>query len=175
MAHPRSTITLAAVIASIVASCGAPANVTPSPDSPAGDEDGSVTVVDTSYAGDPDPALQNPERGMYFGGMPGAGEFHTIVPEWLWLDTVCGQNLTWNGHNQPGTSAILDTYADKLETYRTNGVKVLFRPRYDRPSDVLRSKHPPQLHPGARAAGLDGRPEDPIAQASQSSHHEQQP
>jgi hypothetical protein len=92
------------------------------------------TSIDTNYTTDDDPALKNPERGMYFGGLPDSGESHTIVPEWLWLDTVCGQNLTWNGSNQTGTSSVLNAYAQKLETYRANGVKVLFRPRYDKPS-----------------------------------------
>jgi hypothetical protein len=97
------------------------------------EEDGCMSTIDTNYTTDKDPALKNPERGMYFGGLPSPGESHTIVPEWLWLDTVCGQNLTWNGYNQTGTSSVLNAYAHKLETdYRPNGVKVLFRPRYDK-------------------------------------------
>jgi hypothetical protein len=101
------------------------------------------TVEDTSFVTDDDPTLKNPERGMYFGSVPDtSGEFHTIVPKWLWLDSVCGQNLTWNGHNQTGTSTVLNAYADTLEAARTGGYKVLFRPRYDKqgdnsPSDCL--------------------------------------
>jgi hypothetical protein len=93
------------------------------------------TVIDTSYSSDPNPALKNPERGMYFGGLPSSGEFHTIVPEWLYLDTVCNTSLTWNGHNQSGTSPVLNAYATKLVNARNAGVKVLFRPRYDTPGD----------------------------------------
>jgi hypothetical protein len=92
----------------------------------------TTTSIDTNYTADRNPGLKNPERGMYFGGLPGSGESHTIVPEWLWLDTVCGQNLTWNGYNQAGTSKVLNEYAQKLRSYRTSGVKVLFRPRYDK-------------------------------------------
>ena len=93
------------------------------------------TAIDTNYAIDESANLKNPERGMYFSGLPGSGEFHTIVPEWLWLDTVCGENLTWNGYNAIGTSKVLNDYAKKLRIPRTNGVKVLFRPRYDKAND----------------------------------------
>ena len=99
----------------------------------------TATSVDTNYTTDPNPALKNPERGMYFGGLPDSGESHTIVPEWLWLDTVCGQNLRWNGYNQIGTSKVLNDYAQKLRNYRANGVKVLFRPRYDKPDSTAPS------------------------------------
>src|SRR3712207_6704114 len=71
------------------------------------------------------PLLKNPERGMYYGRLPDSDDYHTIVPEWLYLNTVCAQNLTWNGYNQTGTSPVLNAYAAKLENYRTNGVKVL--------------------------------------------------
>jgi hypothetical protein len=97
--------------------------------------------VDTNYTTDKDPALHNPERGMYF--RPGSRESHTIVPEWLWLHEVCEQDLAWNGLNQPGTSPVLNAYARKLQAYRAKavingeevdlGLKVLFRPRYDKP------------------------------------------
>ena len=95
----------------------------------------TTTYIDTNYTTDNNPALKNPERGMYFGGLPDSGESHTIVPEWLWLDTVCGQNLTWNGYNEIGTSKVLNDYAQKLRNYRANWVKVLFRPRYDKQLD----------------------------------------
>jgi hypothetical protein len=88
---------------------------------------------DTGYTADPSPTLMNPERGMYFSGLPGSGEFHTIVPEWLYLDTVCDDPLVWNGHNVSGTSPVLNAYATKLVNARNAGVKVLFRPRYDTP------------------------------------------
>lgn len=81
------------------------------------------TVVDTDYTTDYDPDLRNPERGMYFNRPQGPGDFHTIVPEWLWLGEVCGQD----------PSSKLNEYAGKLAEHRKNGVKVLFRPRYDDP------------------------------------------
>jgi hypothetical protein len=89
--------------------------------------------TDTDYRADNNPALKNPERGIYFGGLPGDVRSHTIIPEWLWLDTVCGRDLTWNGYNRAGTTKVLNDYARKLVAYRANGVKVLFRPRYDKP------------------------------------------
>lgn len=92
------------------------------------------TSVDTRYTTDDDPTLKNPERGMYFGRLPGSGDFHTLVPQWLWLDTVCGQNLAWKGRNQTGTTPVLNAYAQKLEECRAKGVKVIFRPRYDKPN-----------------------------------------
>lgn len=88
-------------------------------------------VVDTGYAADPDPVLENPERGIYHGGTPGSGDYHTVVPAWLYLDGVCGTNLTWAGLGNASTSPVLNAYAQKLENYRLAGVKVLFRPRYD--------------------------------------------
>ena len=45
---------------------------------------------------------------------------------------MCNVNLTWNGHNQPGTSPALNAYAAKLEDARRDGYKILFRPRYDK-------------------------------------------
>jgi hypothetical protein len=95
---------------------------------------GGGTLIDTSYTSDNDATLKNPERGMYFGSVPDtSGEFHTIVPKWLYLNTVCAQSLTWNGYNQTGTSSVLNTYAADLEAARTGGYKILFRPRYDTP------------------------------------------
>jgi hypothetical protein len=93
------------------------------------------TVVDTRYAADGNPDLRNPERGMYFGAYPTGTQSHTIVAKWLYLDTVCNQNLTWNGYDQAGTSPVLNAYAKTLEEARAKGVKVLFRPRYDTPDD----------------------------------------
>ena len=58
---------------------------------------------------------------MYFNRLPDADDSHTIVPEWLWLDTVCGENLTWNGYNQVGTSKVLNDYARKLRVLRDEG------------------------------------------------------
>ena len=88
--------------------------------------------VDTKYTTDENPKLKNPERGIYYRSWQD-GDFHTIVAEWLWLGTVCGENLTWNGLGADDTSRKLNDYAQKLEVHRKNGVKVLFRPRYDEP------------------------------------------
>jgi hypothetical protein len=93
------------------------------------------TTVDTSYTADTSATLKNPERGMYFGSDPAAqGAYHTLVPVWLWLNTVCAQNLTWAGLDNASTSSVLNSYAHTLETYRSKGAKVIFRPRYDNPS-----------------------------------------
>jgi hypothetical protein len=70
---------------------------------------------------------------MYFGGTPDRFEnFHTIVPKWLWLASVCGVDLVWNGYNESGTSPVLNTYAAELGAARADGYKILFRPRYDK-------------------------------------------
>jgi hypothetical protein len=95
------------------------------------------TTLDDNYTADSNPDLINPERGMYSGSKPNFGSVdksnrHTIVAEWLWLAPVCNVNLTWNGHNQPGTSPALNAYAAKLEDARRDGYKILFRPRYDK-------------------------------------------
>ena len=96
------------------------------------------------YTADPDPELKNPERGMYSGSTPNTPEeFHTIVPKWLWLAPVCNVNLTWNGHNQPGTSPELNAYAAKLEDARRDGYKILFRPRYDQRDPEAQEGDPP--------------------------------
>ncbi|HKJ12933.1 MAG TPA: DUF4832 domain-containing protein [Ornithinimicrobium sp.] len=92
-------------------------------------------VVDTAYVPDIDPALKNPERGMYYDYIPGEDHHHTIVAQWLWLDSVCGQDLAWNGYNAAGTSPLLNEYAAKLENCRAKGAKIIFRPRYDREAD----------------------------------------
>lgn len=94
----------------------------------------ATTTVDTSYTTDDDSTLRNPERGMYFGRLPASGDSHTLVARWLWLDTVCGANLTWNGLNKSGTSPVLNAYAQQLEACRAAGVKAIFRPRYDKMS-----------------------------------------
>jgi hypothetical protein len=91
------------------------------------------TTLDNDYTADSNPDLINPERGMYSGSTPNTPEeFHTIVPKWLWLAPVCAVNLTWNGHNQLGTSPELNAYAARLEDARREGYKILFRPRYDK-------------------------------------------
>jgi hypothetical protein len=89
-------------------------------------------TVDTGYTTDKDPSLRNPERGMYFSRLPDTEDFHTIVNRWLWLDTVCGEDLTWEGLNDVRTTQKLKDYAQQLEECRAAGVKVLFRPRYDK-------------------------------------------
>ena len=91
-------------------------------------------VADTSYEPDPDPALANPERGIYYG--PGAGgAYHTIVAEWLYLGSVCAEPLTWAGLDDAATSPVLQSYAARLARHRNAGTKVLFRPRYDVPGN----------------------------------------
>lgn len=94
----------------------------------------TVTTVDTGYTPDDNPALRNPERGMYFTDPSDSDGSHSIVPEWLWLHAVCGKNISWKGYNKVGTSKVLNDYARKLVHYRAIGVKVLFRPRYDEPT-----------------------------------------
>lgn len=79
---------------------------------------GVPAVFDTNYVTDANPALLNPERGMYFGRQPDSDDDHTIVPKWLWLAPVCNVNLTWNGLNQAGTSVVLNAYASDLEVAR---------------------------------------------------------
>ncbi|CAA9295713.1 MAG: hypothetical protein AVDCRST_MAG93-4240, partial [uncultured Chloroflexia bacterium] len=110
-----------------------------------------ATTPENYYTTDNNPNLINPERGMYSGNeWPNFGSedlpldkrnYHTIVPEWLWLAPVCNVNvnLTWNGHNQHGTSPELNAYAAKLESARVNGHKILFRPRYDNEKDEGRA------------------------------------
>lgn len=109
-----------------------------------------TTDVDTSYDPDLDPDLMNPERGMYFGVYPGEAtipdpdnpngpeipdprrQSHTLVHGWLYLAEWCNKDLIWDPDNPALTSEVLRTYAGELEDARTKGVKVLFRPRYDR-------------------------------------------
>ncbi len=103
---------------------------------------------DTSYTPDLDPNLLNPERGIYYWSTFNGDEDITLVPhtlkaEWLYLGTdentgseFCNQELTWNGHHQPGTTGWLNEYADKLVDHRNAGTKVVFRPRYDNPGDA---------------------------------------
>ncbi|MDF2049316.1 DUF4832 domain-containing protein [Arthrobacter sp. Cr_A7] len=90
-------------------------------------------IIDTNYTTDDSPALRNPERGIYSASDPNVGT-HTIVPEWLWLHDVCMEELTWKGLNDPRTTKKLNEYAQQLEKWRADGVKVLFRPRYDKPN-----------------------------------------
>jgi hypothetical protein len=88
------------------------------------------TIIDASYEPDPDPAIRNPERGIYYWPGAGAG-YHTLIAEWLYLGSVGNQDLRWAGHGHPATSPVLDAYADRLEAHRRVGTKILFRPRYD--------------------------------------------
>jgi hypothetical protein len=93
------------------------------------------TIEETGYASDPNNELRNPERGIYHGDLPTPSDYWTLVPEWLWLHTVCDDYLTWNGYNAQGTSAILNDYVRlQLLPARAVGAKVIFRPRYDNPS-----------------------------------------
>ena len=96
-------------------------------------------ISDDRYTPDPNPDLINPERGMYFADWE-PGDMHTLVAEWLYLDEVCDQNLTWNRDDPDLSSQVLKDYAAKLEEVRTQAsdelfpIKVLFRPRYDKPN-----------------------------------------
>jgi hypothetical protein len=90
----------------------------------------AATVLDTDYAADDDPDLPNPERGIYYWS-PSEDDPHTLVAEWLYLGEVCAEELAWAGHGDPGTSPVLDAYADALVAHREAGRKVIFRPRYD--------------------------------------------
>lgn len=93
-----------------------------------------MTVVDTDYQADPDPALPNPERGIYY--WPGIRTgYHALVAQWLYLGSASDQDLRWAGHGSAATSPLLDRYADALAAHRSAGTKVLFRPRYDVPGD----------------------------------------
>ena len=94
-----------------------------------------MTTVETNYVADADHLLKNPERGFYHNRLPDADDYHTIVPAYLYLDDECNDDLTWAGVNHTSTSTVLKEYAQLLERYRAAGVKVLFRPRYDTPSD----------------------------------------
>jgi hypothetical protein len=95
-----------------------------------------TTTVDNKYDADTDPLLKNPERGMYFDS-PTDSDYHTIVAKWLWLAPVCHDNLVWDPTNpQDTTSPVLKKYAEEeLEKARSNGYKILFRPRYDNEED----------------------------------------
>src|SRR5215210_6422020 len=88
---------------------------------------------------------------MYSGSKPNFGSedlppdkrnYHTIVPEWLWLAPWCKKDLVWNPTNPDDTSQVLKDYGPgtpeapgKLESARLNGHKILFRPRYDKKDD----------------------------------------
>ena len=99
------------------------------------------------YIADSNHVLTNPERGMYSSdlGKPNFGDetlpleqrnYHTIVPEWLWLAPWCDKPLVWDPTNpQDTTSEVLKDYAGKLEDARSGGYKILFRPRYDNEED----------------------------------------
>ena len=95
-----------------------------------------------NYTTDDNPALKNPEGGLFHNRIPDPtrpprcfntppGDYHTLLPAYLYLDTACDTDLVWNGYNGEGTSTELNDYATKLVHYRSKGVKVVFRPRYD--------------------------------------------
>ncbi len=95
-----------------------------------------MTTPDTNYTRDDDPPddpLLNPERGFYCNTVPDPDKkhYHTLMPAYLHLDEVCGENLAWDGLTAETTSQVLKNYAQKLETVRGAGAKVVFRPRYD--------------------------------------------
>jgi hypothetical protein len=94
------------------------------------------TAVKDDYVADTD-LLKNPERGMYYlKPLEDDDDYDTswIVAEWLWLAPVCHDNLVWDPTNQT-TSPVLKEYAKKLDEARSNGYKILFRPRYDDEND----------------------------------------
>jgi hypothetical protein len=103
------------------------------------------TAVKEDYVADTDHLLKNPERGMYFGSRPNTpAEFHTIVPQWLWLAPACDENLVWDTTNQT-TSPVLKKYAEeKLDHARSEGYKILFRPRYDQRDPEAQEGDPPE-------------------------------
>lgn len=86
-----------------------------------------------TYPPDNNPDLQNPERGLYRQPGDSADMYgnHSLVEEWLWLQPVCHEKLTWYGRNDPRNHWILAEYAKKLHGWREKGMKVIFRPRYD--------------------------------------------
>lgn len=100
--------------------------------------DSAPLVPATGYTPDDDPDLMNPERGMYFEAYPGETadprrQSHTTVPGFLHLGEVCNQDLIWDRDNPDLSSPVLKDFAvETLEAARARGVKVLFRPRYDR-------------------------------------------
>jgi hypothetical protein len=95
-----------------------------------------MSTIDTNYTTDDDPTLLNPERGLFCNSIPDLNEdYHTLMPAYLHLDTVCGENLEWDGLAAETTSLVLKTYAQKLHNARAAGAKVVFRPRYDTQSD----------------------------------------
>ena len=110
-------------------------------------------VERTDYVADSNPDLTNPERGMYSGDTPNFGDenlplkernYHTIVPEWLWLAPVCDENLVWDPIND-NTSPVLKKYAEeKLDKARSEGYKILFRPRYDQRDPEAQEGDPPE-------------------------------
>jgi hypothetical protein len=105
-----------------------------------------------AYTADTD-LLKNPERGMYYEEplQPGDADYDTswIVAEWLWLAPACADNLAWDSTNPENRSPVLKKYAEeKLDTARSEGYKVLFRPRYD------------QRDPDAQGGPQPGGPSD---------------
>jgi hypothetical protein len=112
-------------------------------------------VERTDYPADSNPDLTNPERGMYSDELdtPNFGDealpldqrnYHTIVPEWLWLAPCCDKDLVWDPTNPDDTSQVLKDYAGKLESARLNGHKILFRPRYDQRDPEAQEGDPPE-------------------------------
>src|SRR5688500_7536709 len=113
------------------------------------------TTVKDDYVADSNPDLTNPERGMYSGDTPNFGDenlplkernYHTIVPEWLWLAPACDENLVWDPDPiNDNTSPVLKKYAEeKLDKARSEGYKILFRPRYDQRDPEAQEGPPPE-------------------------------
>jgi len=91
------------------------------------------TIRDEAYGPLDDPALPNPERGIYYWG-PRDDDAHTLIGAWLYLGDHCDEELVWDGPEAATTSPALAAYAAALVEHRDAGRKVIFRPRYDAPS-----------------------------------------
>ena len=95
-----------------------------------------MTTIDTDYTTDDDPFLLNPERGFFCNTVPDPKKhYHTLVPAYLHLAAECDDDLVWDDNTPGNTSQVLKNYAQKLETARAAGAKVVFRPRYDTEGD----------------------------------------
>ncbi len=106
----------------------------------------SENSVETGYQLDPNPDLQNADRGVYyrfpdgFGGNPGDDPAYTLNQHMLYLRNQCATDLYWAGRTAttcanhavlPCTSQVLKTWAETAIDLRDTGRKVIFRPRYD--------------------------------------------
>jgi Domain of unknown function (DUF4832)/Domain of unknown function (DUF4874) len=109
-----------------------------------------ATTFDNDYTADEN-LLKNPERGIYYDEPlePDNDDYDTswIVSKWLWLAPWCHEDLVWDRNQPELTSQVLKDYVHgtpaapgrpavpRLESARSNGYKILFRPRYDNEKD----------------------------------------